>query len=143
MELAAFLWALGDLPAAMAGTGELSLGPQPWALIPLGSLQVFLGATDPPFALRVQVLDGPWFAWLDLPPPRFVLGRAPGYALVAVAREPAGVNLAWEITASPSLSMFGSLGFELACGVRVRWRGMWGAALVRGGGLTLWAGHSF
>ncbi|MFH1610138.1 MAG: hypothetical protein ABID40_05890, partial [Candidatus Bipolaricaulota bacterium] len=109
----------------------------------LGPLQLFLGAGEPRVAGRVRFLDGPWFAWLDLPPPRLALGRAPGYALVALVRGSSDLNLAWEITASPNLSLFGSLGHETACGVRLRRGLLWGAALVRGGGLTLWCGLSF
>lgn len=142
MELATLLWALGDLPAAMAGTGELALGPEPWLLLPLGNLQLFWTWDQVvPFA-RLRLLSGPWFLWLDLPPPRIVLGRAPAYALVAFSRGPEGMNLAWELTASPWLSTFGSLGGELFCGLRFRAHPAWGALLVKGGELSLWGGLS-
>jgi len=143
VEIAAFLWALGDLPAAMAGGGEVVLGPQPWALLPLGPLQVFLGAGASRVAGRVRLLDGPWFAWLDLPPPRLALGRALGPTVVALVRGFADLDLAWEIMASPNLTLFGSLGHEIGCGFRLRWSWLWTAALVRQGGLTLWCGLSF
>lgn len=143
MEIAAFLWALGDLPAAMVGGGEVVLGPQPWALLPLGPFQLFLGAGEPRVAGRVRFLDGPWFAWLDLPPPRLALGRALGPTVVALVRGLADLHLAWEIMAPPNLTMFGCLGHEIGCGFRFRWLQLWAAALVRQGGLTLWCGLSF
>lgn len=142
MELAAFLWALGDLPAAMAGTGEIALGPDPWVLLPLGRLQLFFSPGLAVPRARLRILSGPWFLWLDLPPPRLALGRAPAYALVALVRGPEGVNLAWELPAAPWLSVFGSLGSELGCGFRVRSQPLWGEFLVRGGELSLWLGLS-
>ncbi len=143
MELAAFLWALGDLPAAMTGGGELVLGPEPWFLLPLGPFQLFLGKTEPHWGLRVRLMDGPWFLWLDVPPPRIALGRAPGYALLALVRSPSALNLAWELTLAPELSLFGSLGDEMALGLRLYLRPLWGAALIRKGELSLWLGFSF
>ena len=142
MELATLLWALGDLPAAMAGTGELALGPAPWVLLPLGNLQLFWTPDLPVPKARLRLLSGPWFLWLDLPPPRIALGRAPAYALVALVRGPEGVNLAWELPAAPWLSVYGSLGSELFCGLRFRAHPTWGALLVNGGELSLWAGLS-
>lgn len=142
MELAVLLWGLGDLPAAMAGVGELALGPQPWILLPLNRLQVFLtpGLAVP--KARLRLLTGPWFLWLDLPPPRLVLGRAPAYALLALARDPAGVNLAWELTPAPWLSVYGSLGSELFCGWRFRSHPAWATFLIKGGDLSWWFGLS-
>ncbi|MGC9530516.1 MAG: hypothetical protein ACP5G2_07940 [Candidatus Bipolaricaulaceae bacterium] len=142
VELAIMLWALGDLPAVTSGLGELALGPAPWLLAPLGKLQHFWtpGLAAP--AARLRLLEGPWFLWLDLPPPRLALGRAPGYALVALVRGPEGLNLAWELTAAPWLSAFGSLGEWLLCGLRARGDSLWGALVVRGGELSLWAGVS-
>jgi len=142
VELTAILWALGDLPAAMAGTGELALGPAPWVLLPLGNLQLFWSPDLLIPKARLRLLSGPWFLWLDLPPPRIALGRAPAYALVALVRGPEGVNLAWELTAAPWLSVYGSLGSELFCGLRFRAHPTWGALLVNGGELSLWAGLS-
>jgi len=143
MELAVLLWGLGDLPAAMAGMGELALGPQPWILLPLDRLQLFWtpGLLVP--RARLRFLTGPWFLWLDLPPPRLALGRAPAYALVAVARDPGGVNLAWELTAAPWLSVYGSLGSELFCGWRFRLHPAWATFLIKGGELSWWCGLSF
>lgn len=136
------LWALGDLPAAMAGTGELALGAEPWILLPLGNLQLFW---TPGLALpvaRLRLLSGPWFLWLDLPPPRIALGRAPAYALVALVRGEEGTNLAWELTPAPWLSAYGSLGAELFCGFRFRADPWWATFLVKGGELSWWCGLS-
>jgi hypothetical protein len=141
--MAAFLWALGDVPTAMTGAGAIVVGPQPWALVPLGPLQFFFGAGTPRVAVRVRFLDGPWFAWLDLPPPRLALGRALGPTVVALVRGPADLYLAWEVIASSHVSVFGSLGHETGCGLRFRWSHLWAAALIRHGGLTLWFGLSF
>jgi len=143
MELAVVLWALGELPAAMAGTGEVVLGPQPWLLLPWEKLQLFW---SPGLALpltRLRLMEGPWFLWLDLPPPRIALGRAPAYALVALTRGPEGVNLAWEIPAAPWISLFGSLGTEPFCGLRFRRHPLWAALLVKGGEGWWWCGLSF
>lgn len=127
----------------MAGAGEVVLGPSPWVVFPLGPVQVFVGYADPPWALRAHLLRGPWFAWLDFPPPRFALGRSPGHALLALVREGPTLNLSWEIMGSPWFSLFGSLGGENTLGLRFRWRGMWWAGLVRRGGLSLWWGVYF
>ncbi|MBC7170656.1 hypothetical protein H5T54_07020 [Candidatus Bipolaricaulota bacterium] len=143
MELAAFLWALGDVPVAMAGGGDIVLGPQPWLLLPAGPLQVFVGVGDPPMAGRIHILRGPWFTWVDLPPPRLALGRAIGPAWLALVRGLGDLQLAWEVMASSHLALFGSLGHENACGLRFRWTRLWAAALIRQGGLTLWCGAYF
>ncbi|MBC7222328.1 hypothetical protein H5T56_05045 [Candidatus Bipolaricaulota bacterium] len=143
MELAVFFWALGDLPAAMSGGGEFVLGPEPWFLLPLGPFQLFLGKSEPNLGLRLRLLDGPWFLWFDVPPPRVAVGRAPGYALLALVRSPSELNLSWELLCGPELSLFGSLGDEMALGLRVYLRPLWGAALIREGGLSLWLGFSF
>ena len=143
MELAAFLWALGHVPAAMAGSGTLALGPQPWSLLPLGPLQLFFGVGEPSVGGRIRILTGPWFAWLDLPPPRLALGRAIGPAWLALICGRATLQLAWEVAASSSLSVFGSLGGEIGCGIRVRGPRLWAAGLIRHGGLTLWCGLYF
>ncbi len=143
MELAAFLWELGDLPVAMAGSGSAVLGPQPWLLLPVGPLQIFAGVGEPLLAGRIHLLRGPWFAWLDLPPPRVALGRAIAPAWLAVVRGLADLSLAWEVMASQHLSLFGSLGDEIGCGVRLRGSRLWAAALIRRGGLTLWCGLYF
>ncbi|RLE28967.1 hypothetical protein DRJ54_05570 [Candidatus Acetothermia bacterium] len=142
MELAALLWALGDLPAAMAGTGELALGPQPWFLLPLGRLQLFWTPGLPVPKARLRLLTGPWFLWLDLPPPRIALGRAPAYALLALARGPEGVDLAWEFTPAPWLSVYGGLGAELFCGLRFHLHPAWATFLIEGGELSWWCGLS-
>lgn len=138
-----FLFALADLPVAMAGAGEAVLGPAPWAVLPLGPVQVFAGFTDPPLALRVHFLRGPWFSWLDFPPPRLALGRSPGHALVALVREGSTLYLSWEIMGSPWLSLFGSLGGENTLGLRFRWRKFWAGGVIRQGGLSLWCGVYF
>ncbi|MEW6216998.1 MAG: hypothetical protein AB1543_04900 [Candidatus Bipolaricaulota bacterium] len=143
MELAAFLWALGTVPVAMAGGGTVGLGPQPWLLLSLEPLQLFIGAGAPTVGGRLRILTGPWFAWLDLPPPRIALGRAIGPAWLALVRGLADLNLAWEVMASSHLALFGSLGHENACGLRFRWTPLWAAALIRHGGLTLWCGLYF
>lgn len=143
MELAAFLWALGTVPVAMAGGGTLVLGPQPWALMPIGSLQLFVGVGEVKVGGRFRILTGPWFAWLDLPPPRVALGRAIGPAWLALVRGLGDIQLAWEVMASSHLALFGSLGYENACGLRLRWTSLWAAALIRHGGLTLWCGLYF
>ena len=143
MELAVLLWGLGDLPAAMAGLGEIALGPQPWILLPLGRLQLFWTPGLPAPKARLRLLEGPWFLWLDLPPPRIALGRAPAYALLALARGQDGVNLAWELTPAPWLSVYGSLGAELFCGYRFRLHPAWATALIKGGELYWWGGFSF
>lgn len=142
MELAAFHWALGGLPAAMAGQGEIAFGPEPWLLFPLGRIQIFLPVGGK-VEVRLRILQGPWFLWLDLPPPRLSLGRAPSEALVAVTLGQQGINLAWEIVASHWLSLFGSLGSELGCGFRARLGRGWGEILVRNGDISLWCGLSF
>ncbi|QAA77011.1 MAG: hypothetical protein BIP78_1245 [Candidatus Bipolaricaulis sibiricus] len=138
-----FLWALGDLPVAMAGAGGVVVGPQPWIALPIGPLQLFVGAGQPRVAGRAHLLRGPWFAWLDLPPPRVALGRAIAPAWIALAGTPAELSLAWEVLASPLLSLFGSLGSEIGFGIRLRGSWCWAAALVRQGGLTLWCGAYF
>jgi len=143
MELAAFLWALGSVPVAMAGGGTVALGPQPWLLVPVGPLQIFVGAGEPRIAGRIHLITGPWFAWLDLPPPRFAVGRAIGPAWLALVRGLDGLHLAWEVMASSHLALFGALGDENACGIRFRWTHVWAAALIRHGGLTLWCGVYF
>ncbi|MCX7750219.1 MAG: hypothetical protein N2320_01425 [Candidatus Bipolaricaulota bacterium] len=143
MGPAAFLWALGEVPSAMAGNGVLALGPEPWALLPAGPFQLFLGAGEPRVGGRVRLLRGPWFAWADLPPPRLALGRTTPSAWLALVGNREGLNLVWEVQAPPALSLFGTLGDEAACGVRLRWRSLWSAAIVRGGGLTLWCGLYF
>jgi len=109
VELAAVLWALGDVPLAMAGSGAVVLGPQPWLLLPLGPLQLFVGAGEPRAGARIHVVGGPWFGWADLPPPRLALGRAVGPAWLARVRG-LHLHLAWEVMASPHLTVFGSLG---------------------------------
>jgi len=143
VELAAFLWVLGTVPVAMAGGGTVGLGPQPWLLLSLEPLQLFIGAGEPTVGGRLRILTGPWFAWLDLPPPRIALGRAIGPAWLALVRGLADLNLAWEVMASSHLALFGSLGHENACGLRFRWTPLWAAALIRHGGLTLWCGLYF
>jgi hypothetical protein len=143
VELAAFLWALGTVPVAMAGGGTVALGPQPWLLFPLGPLQLFVGVGEPAVGGRVRILTGPWFAWLDLPPPRIALGRAIGPAWLALVRGLGDLHLGWEVMASSHLALFGSLGDENACGLRFRWTRVWAAALIRQGELTLWCGLSF
>lgn len=143
MELAVWFWALGTLPLAMGGAGAVAVGPQPWLVLPLGPLQVFVGFAQPPWALRLSLLSGPWFAWIEAPPPRLALGRSPGHALIALVRDPGRVHLGWEIMGSPWLSLFGSLGGDQACGLRLRWKQGWAAALVREGGLSLWGGAYF
>lgn len=143
MELAAFLWALADLPVAMSEAGNVVLGPQPWILLPAGPVQLFLGARQPRVAGRVHLLRGPWFAWADLPPPRLALGRALAPAWLAVRGPLGGPSVAWEVLASPRLSLFGSLGGEVGCGIRLRGPHLWAAALIRQGGLTLWCGAYF
>lgn len=143
MELAAFLWALGDLPLAMAGSGAVALGPQPWLLLPLGPLQVFVGAGEPPVAVRIHVLRGPWFGWTDLPPPRVAVGRAVRPAWLTLVRGQAALSLAWELMASPSLSLMGTVGDEASCGLRLKRACLWAAALIRQGGLSLWCGLYF
>lgn len=45
--------------------------------------------------------------------------------------------------ASHHLSLSGSLGSEIGCGVRLRAARLWAAALIRHGGLTLWCGLYF
>lgn len=139
MEVGAFLWALGTVPLAMAGVGALALGPEPWALLPIGPVQVFVGAGEPRVGVRIRLLRGPWFAWAEAPPLRLALGRAIAPAWLAFV----GGSLAWELQASPALSLFGALGGETACGVRVRGIRTWAAALIRRGGLTLWCGLYF
>jgi len=84
VELAAFLWALGDLPVAMGQAGEVVLGPEPWLLLPLGPFQIFVGSVSPYLGLRWPIWNGPWFLWVDLPPPRLAFARCPGHALVAL-----------------------------------------------------------
>lgn len=143
MELAALLWALGDLPVAMAGAGAAALGPQPWLLLPVGRLQIFVGTGKPAVGARLHVLRGPWFAWADIPPPRLALGRAIGLAWLALVRGRAELNLAWEVMASGYLSLFGSLGDEIGCGVRLKRARLWAAALIRQGGVSLWCGLYF
>ncbi len=143
MELAAFLWALGTVPVAMAGGGAVALGPQPWILLPAGPLQLFVGAGEPRIGGRAHLARGPWFVWADLPPPRLTLGRAVGPAWLAFAANHHELSLAWEVMASPLLSLFGSLGREIGCGVRLRGSRLWTAALIRHGGLTLWCGAYF
>lgn len=142
MELAVWMWALGTLPLAMAGGGAVALGPQPWLILPLGPAQLFLGATEPPWALRLHLLLGPWFLWVEVPP-RVALARAPGHALVALVRTETGLSLGWEISGEPWLSLFGSLGMDNALGVRLRHRDLWGALLIRQGGLSAWCGLCF
>jgi len=144
VELASFVWALGYLPAAMAGGGAIALGPEPWFLLPIGPLQFFVGVSDKPgLGLRLRVLDGPWFLWVDVPSPRVAVGRAPSYALLAFVRSPVGLNLAWELTFGPELSLFGSLGDEMALGLRLYFWPFWSSALVRKGEMSLWFGFSF
>jgi hypothetical protein len=130
VELATLMWELGSLPAAMAGAGELGLGPQPWVILPLGKLQIFWtpGLSVP--GARVRLLEGPWFLWLDLPPPRVSLGRAPGYVLVAISRGPYGPELAWELTPAPWLSVLGALGVRPWCAVRARLGAAWAQLTV-------------
>ncbi len=143
MELALLMWALGDLPAAMVGEGAVALGPSPWIILPFDRLQVFW---TPGLALprvRLRLLDGPWFLWLDVPPPRLALGRVPAYALVALVNGPEGLNLAWEVTAAPWLAAYGSLGGELFAGFKFYHDPLWGALQVRGGKLDIWLGASF
>ncbi|MGB9756941.1 MAG: hypothetical protein ACPLRP_05565 [Candidatus Bipolaricaulaceae bacterium] len=143
MELAPFLFALGDLGLAMSGAGAIVMGPTPWAVLPFGPIQLFLGYCEPVLILRVHVLRGPWFLWFELPPPRIALGRSPGHALVAALREGQTLNLAWEIMGSPWLSLFGSLGSDNALGLRFRWKEWWLSGLIRKGGLSLWFGVYF
>lgn len=143
MGVGAFLWALGTVPLAMAGGGALAVGPEPWALLPIRPVQVFIGTANPWVGGRIRLLRGPWFAWAEAPPLRLALGRAIAPAWLAVVGGSSGVNLAWELQASPELSLFGALGGETACGVRVRGITTWAAALIRGGGLTLWCGLYF
>lgn len=136
------MWALGMLPLSMAGGGALALGPQPWLVLPVGPVQVFLGLAPPSAAVRFPLLSGPWFLWVELPP-RVALARAPGHALVALVRTETGLSLAWEISEQPWLSLFGSLGMDDALGIRLRHRHLWGAFLIRQGGFTLWCGLYF
>ena len=143
MELAPFLFAFGNLGLAMSGAGAIVVGPAPWAVLPLGPIQLFLGYCEPPFLLRVQILRGPWFAWLDLPPPRIAFGRSPGHALVALVREWQTLNLAWEIMSSPWFSLYGSLGCDNVLGLRFRWKQWWFSGLIREGGVSLWFGVYF
>ncbi len=142
MELALLMWALGDLPAAMAGEGAVALGPAPWITLPPDRLQLFWtpGLAVP--RARLRLLDGPWFLWLDMPPPRVGFGRVPAYALVALVNGPEGLDLAWEITAAPWLSAYGSLGSEPFAGFKLRSDPLWGALQVKGGRLSLWLGAS-
>jgi len=143
VELAALVWALGDVPLAMAGGGALALGPQPWLLLPLGPLQLFVGSGEPRVGGRIHVLRGPWFAWADLPPPRVALGRAIGPAWLALVRGADALTFAWELMASSYLSLFGTVGDEARCGVRLKRAQLWAAALIRQGGLSLWCGLYF
>ncbi len=142
MQLAAFLWTLGSVPLAMAGGGAVAVGPQPWFALPIGPVQLLLSVGEPFLSGRLHLLRGPWFAWTELPP-RLALGRAVGPAWLALVRGFPDLNLAWEIMASPHLSLWGSLGDDNACGLRVRWSRLWAAALIRQGGLTLWCGLYF
>lgn len=136
MELAILLWEVGTLQAAMAGVGELALGPQPWFLLPLGKLQLFWAPGLSLPRARIRLLEGPWFLWLDLPPPRVSLGRAPGYALVALSRGPRGPELAWELTPAPWLSLLGAFGPLPWCAVRARTGAAWAQLTVlRGEGV--------
>lgn len=143
MGVGAFLWALGTAPLAMAGGGALAIGLEPWALLPIGPVQVFVGAGEPKVGGRLRLLRGPWFAWAEAPPLRLALGRAIPSAWLALVGGSSGASLAWELQASPALSLFGALGGETACGVRVRGIRAWAAALIRRGGLTLWCGLYF
>ncbi|MCS7217023.1 MAG: hypothetical protein NZ924_05055 [Candidatus Bipolaricaulota bacterium] len=142
MELAVWFWALGTLPVAMAGSGAVALGPQPWLILPLGPAQFFVGLAEPPLAVRISLLAGPWFLWAEVPP-RVALARAPGHALVALVRAETGPSLAWELAEDPYLSLFGSLGAENALGLRLRFRQLWGSILIRQGGLSAWCGLYF
>ncbi|MCS7239914.1 MAG: hypothetical protein NZ651_01510 [Candidatus Bipolaricaulota bacterium] len=143
MGIGVWFWALGTLPLAMAGAGGVALGPQPWLTFPVGPVQTFLGWTDPPWAVRVPILDGPWFAWVEVPPLRLAVGRSPGHALVALVRDPKNLYFSWEILGAPWFSLFGSLGGENACGLRLRWKELWAAALIRKGDFSLWCGAYF
>lgn len=143
MGIGVWFWALGMLPVAMGGGGAVALGPQPWLILPAGPIQAFVGFTEPPWALRLPILHGPWFAWIEVPPWRLALGRSPGHALVALVRDQKQVYLGWEIMGSPWLSLFGSLGGDCACGLRLRWREIWACALIRNGDLALWCGAYF
>ncbi len=143
MEVGAFLWALGTVPLAMAGGGALALGPEPWALLPAGPVQIVVGASEPRVGGRIRLLRGPWFAWAEAPPLRLALGRAIAPAWLALVGGSSGMNVVWELQASPKLSLFGALGGEKACGIRVRGIKTWAAALIRRGGLTLWCGLYF
>lgn len=86
---------------------------------------------------------GPWFLWIDLPPPRLALARSPGHAIVALVRDFSRLYLAWEIFAFPGFSLFGSLGGENALGVRFRFRELWVSGLIKDGRLSLWCGFYF
>lgn len=142
MEIGVWFWTLGTLPLALGGAGGVALGPQPWLVLPLAPAQVFVGWTHPPCALRFPLLRGPWFLWVEVPP-GVALARAPGHALVALVRNRSGLSLAWEIAEIPGLALFGNLGRENACGLRLRQGRVWGAILVRGGYLSLWLGFYF
>ncbi len=142
MELGVWMWALGTLPLAMAGGGGLALGPQPWLILPFAPVQLFLGRTEPPWALRLHLLVGPWFLWAEVPP-RVALARAPGHALLALVRTETGLSLAWEISEEPGFSLFGSLGVDNALGLRMRRKYLWGAILIRQGGISAWCGLYF
>lgn len=143
MELAAFVWAVGDLPVAMAQVGQLVLGPQPWLLLSFPPLQVFVGSTAPYLGLRLHLWSGPWFLWLDLPPPRIALARCLGPALVAIVGDPVNFYFAWEIFGTPRFTLFGTLGGENVLGLRWRARKIWFSGLIRKGGLSLWCGLYF
>lgn len=143
MELAPFLFSFGNLALAMSGAGALVWGPTPWLVLPADPAQFFLGYTEPALILRVHILRGPWFLWVEVPPGRIAFGRSPGHALVALVREAQNLNLAWEIMGSPWFSMFGSLGSTNSFGLRLRFRDLWLSPLVREGGLTLWLGFYF
>jgi hypothetical protein len=143
VELAAFLWALGDLPVALGGAGEVVLGPEPWFLLSVPPFQIFMGSASPHLGFRWHLWMGPWFLWIDLPPPRLALARSPGHALVALVRDFSRLYLAWEIFDFPGFSLFGSLGGENALGMRFRLGELWLSGLIKDGRLSLWCGFYF
>ncbi len=143
MELALLSAVAFDLPSAMAGFGDITLGPTPTLVLPLGAFQVSLSVPGPTGFVRLRVLDGPSFLWLDIPPPCLGVGRALGQALVAVVRSPAGPRLSWEVSATPALSILGVLGDPSSCGVRFRY-GRWHTGFaIEGGAIRLWFGRLF